>query len=322
MLGRGTRGYHWQVIRPRAQPAVGDQRINSFGIGGDIEIRSGLLTQKQTIAGTTVHFGLGTRTGIDVARIVWPNGVAQAEFDRDADQVIVADQRLKGSCPWVFAYDGTGMRFVTDFLWRSPLGLRINAQDTAGVTQTEDWVKIRGDQLVPRNNAYDVRITAELWETHFFDHVSLMAVDHPDDVEVFVDERFSSRAAGARRPCGDPAARRSRAPGTKRAATSPISWRIRTAATWPPSRAGAYQGIAQDHFVEFELGAEVPRDRPLWLVANGWIYPTDSSINVAIGQGQHDRRRAGWRSKRRTRRAAGWSSLPTWGFRPARTRPF
>ena len=22
-----------------------------------------------------------------------------------------------------------------------------------------------------------------------------------------------------------------------------------------------------------------------WLVANGWIYPTDSSINVAIGQG-------------------------------------
>ena len=39
--------------------------------------------------------------------------------------------------------------------------------------------------------------------------------------------------------------------------------------------------------MEFELGAEVPRDRPLWLVANGWIYPTDSSINVAIGQGQH-----------------------------------
>ena len=25
----------------------------------------------------------------------------------------------------------------------------------------------------------------------------------------------------------------------------------------------------------------------MWLVANGWIYPTDSSINVAIGQGQH-----------------------------------
>ena len=77
----------------------------------------------------------------------------QAEFDRGGDQAIVAEQRLKGSCPWVFADDGTGMRFVTDFLWRSPLGLRINAQDTAGVTQTEDWVKIRGDQLAPRDGA-------------------------------------------------------------------------------------------------------------------------------------------------------------------------
>ncbi len=103
----------------------------------------------------------------------------QADFDRKADQSVVAEQRLKGSCPWVFTYDGTGMRFVTDFLWRSPLGLRINAQDTAGVTQTEDWVKIRGDQLVARDGAYDVRITAELWETHFVDHVSLLVVDHP-----------------------------------------------------------------------------------------------------------------------------------------------
>ena len=89
------------------------------------------------------------------------------------------------------------MRFVTDFLWRSPLGLRINAQDTAGVTQTEDWVKIRGDQLAPSNGVYDVRITAELWETHFIDHVSLMVVDHPAGTEVFVDERFARERAGA-----------------------------------------------------------------------------------------------------------------------------
>src|SRR4029450_10280221 len=146
-----------------------DQRINSFGVGGQMEIRSGLLTQKQLIMGPTVHFGLGTRTAIDVARITWPNGVVQADFDRAGDVVVVAEQRLKGSCPWVFTDDGTGMRFVTDFLWRSPLGLRINAQDTAGVTQTEDWVKIRGDQLAARDGWYDVRITAELWETPFVD---------------------------------------------------------------------------------------------------------------------------------------------------------
>ncbi len=49
---------------------------------------------------------------------------------------------------------------------------------------------------------------------------------------------------------------------------------------------GEFQGIAADHFVEFDLGREIPGDRRQWLVASGWIYPTDSSINVAIGQGQ------------------------------------
>jgi len=50
--------------------------------------------------------------------------------------------------------------------------------------QTEDWVKVRADQLSPRpDNSYDLRITAELWETHFIDHVALMAVDHPAGTE-------------------------------------------------------------------------------------------------------------------------------------------
>ena len=53
--------------------------------------------------GSPVHFGLGTETRIDAARIVWPNGVMQAEFDLAADQDIVATLQLKGSCPWLFA---------------------------------------------------------------------------------------------------------------------------------------------------------------------------------------------------------------------------
>ncbi len=151
LLNRGTRNYHWKQISPRAQPTAGDQRINSFGIGGYVEARAGLLFQKQLLTGGPVHIGLGLQTTIDVVRIVWPNGIPQAEFGTSVDDTLVAEQRLKGSCPWVFAWDGTRMTFVTDFLWRSPLGLRINAQDTAGVTQTEDWVRLRGDQLVPRD---------------------------------------------------------------------------------------------------------------------------------------------------------------------------
>jgi tetratricopeptide (TPR) repeat protein len=285
-LGKGTAGYHWKVVRPRAQQNAGDQRINAFGVGGDIQVRAGLLVQTQVLTGSPLHFGLGTHTGIDVARIVWPNGVAQAEFRGGVDDAIVAEQRLKGSCPWVFAWDGSRMGFVTDFLWRSPLGLRINAQDTAGVTQTEDWVKIAGEQLVPRNGEYDVRITAELWETHFFDHVSLLVVDHPADTEVFVDERFS------------PAHPPSLAVNVMGAVTPVVrAWDdggkdVTDLVTRRDGRylasfeRGAYQGIAKDHSVEFEIG-EVRLKPDTTLIASGWIYPTDSSINVAIGQGGH-----------------------------------
>ena len=283
---KGERQYHWQAIRPRAVTATGDQRINSFGIGGEVEVRTGLHAQKQPIAAPVVHFGLGEAVSAEVARITWPNGVLQSEFDLGSDAAIGASQRLKGSCPWVFAWNGTGMGFVTDFIWRSPLGLRINAQATADVQMTEDWVRIRGDQLAPRAGEYDLRITAELWETHFFDLVSLLVVDHPEGTEVFVDERFAVPP-----------------PRLGAIATSPVREFLavrddggRDVAELVRARddrhldfagRGRYQGVTRDHHIDLELPADAPRTGPLWLVAQGWVHPTDSSINVALGQGAH-----------------------------------
>ena len=284
---RGTRPYRWQVLRPRAATATGDQRINSFGIGGEIELRSALHAQKRIITSPLVHFGLGEAAGADVARITWPNGALQAEFDTKADQAVAATQRLKGSCPWLFAWDGRAMSFVTDLLWRSPLGLRINAQATADVLMTEDWVKVRGDQLVPRDGSYDLRVTADLWETHFFDLVSLLVVDHPAGTEIFVDERFAIPppalavvATGPVQPFA--AVQDDRAHDVSALAS------LRDDRYVDFAGRGAYQGITRAHFVEMTLPDAAPRTGPLWLVAQGWIHPTDSSINVAIGQGRHD----------------------------------
>ena len=52
--------------------------------------------------------------------------------------------------------------------------------------------------------------------------------------------------------------------------------------------------MTRDHYLEIELdlpagagdGATPPPD-DIWLLAHGWVYPTDSSINVALGQGKH-----------------------------------
>ena len=286
LVGQGSAGYGWQRIRPRAHIAAGDQRINAFGVGGEIEIRAGLLVQKQVLTGAPAHFGLGTYIQADVTRISWPNGVTQADFDFAADQVVVAEQRLKGSCPWLFAYDGSAMRFVTDFLWRSPLGLRINAQDTADVAQTEDRVLIRGDQLVAHDGEYDLRITGELWETHFFDYISLLVVDHPIDTEVFVDERFA-RAPTDLTPVV-----------TGRARVVTGAWddagnNVHELVTARDGRyvasfeRGTHQGVTREHYLEVALGPEIEAGDDVALLAYGWVYPTDSSINVALGQGRH-----------------------------------
>lgn len=291
LFSHGAKNYHWQAIRPRAKQAVGDQRINSFGIGGEMEIRSGLLIQKQPITSPLIHFGLGEQTGADVVRIVWPNGSVRAEFELKADQVVVAEQRLKGSCPFLFAYNGREMSFVKDSVpWGSAIGLRIDTLGTASIQATEEWYKIRGDQLVPREGFYDLRITAELWETYYYDHLSLMVVDHPVGTGIFVDERFSVP------------------PPTL--AVRVVATPVRVARAWDDQGTdvtgivreldgkyldtfgrGQYQGVTRDHFVEIELGEDAPQSGPLWLIAHGWMHPTDSSINVALGQGGHEHAR-------------------------------
>jgi Tfp pilus assembly protein PilF len=282
---KSAKNYHWQIVRTRAANATGDQRINSFGVGGEMEIRSGFLVQKQVIAGPLVHFGLGEQTGADVVRIIWPNGSVRAEFELKADQTILAEQRLKGSCPSLFAFDGRAMRFVKDCPpWSSALGLRINAQETADILQPEEWVKIRGDQLVPRDGFYDLRITAELWETYYIDHYALMVVDHPEETEIFVNESFSVPPPKLELYT------------TARPRPFAHAWDDNGQDVTEIVRElddkfldtfgrGAYQGVTRDHYVELELAEDAPRAGPLWLIGHGWMHPTDASINVAISQG-------------------------------------
>jgi Tfp pilus assembly protein PilF len=285
LSGKGTKPYGWQTIRPKAASATGDQRINSFGVGGSVEVRTGLHVQKRPIDGPIVHVGLGDQPTAEVIRVEWPNGVLQSEFDRPAKTVVAASQRLKGSCPWLFAWNGREMAFVTDLIWRSPLGLRINAQATADVLTTEDWVRIRGDQLVPRDGVYDLRVTAELWETHFFDLVSLMAVDHPVGTEVFVDERFTVPTPPLRPIVTGPVRPLAAARDDQgRDIAGVLAARDDRHADF--AGRGAYQGVTRPHHVELTLPDDAPRSGPLWLVATGWVHPTDSSVNVAISQGR------------------------------------
>jgi hypothetical protein len=158
------------------------------------------------------------------------------------------------------------------------------------VLMTEDWVRVRGDQLRPLDGAYDLRITAELWETHFFDLASLLVLDHPAGTEVFVDERFGVPPPALGVTVTGPVEPVAAARDDRGADVTSIV-RDRDDGHLDSAGRGAYQGVTREHFVEVTLPHSAPRHEPLWLVAQGWIHPTDSSINVAIGQGSHERPR-------------------------------
>ncbi len=290
LINRGAKNYHYQTIRTQAAHTLGDQRINSFGIGGEIEIRAGLLTQKQVINSPLLHFGLGEHSQTDVARIVWPNGILQSEFDLKAGQSILANQRLKGSCPSLFAWDGQWLSFVKDVAPLSTgLGLHLNEQTVANIGRTEEWFKLPGNRIAPRADAsgsyYDLRVTDELWETYYIDHYSLMLVDHPPGTEVFIDERVATppsklKLYAVNQPRPFVRAQDDRGQNVSQVVNQLDEQYLDT------FERGPYLGVTRDHWVELELGADAPCDKQLYLIGHGWLRPPDGTVNIAISQGR------------------------------------
>ena len=66
-----------------------------------------------------------------------------------------------------------------------PLGIMGGETAYAFSDPSEDYFKIPGDMLKEKNGRYSIQLTAELWETAYFDQVKLLIVDHPDSSDIF-----------------------------------------------------------------------------------------------------------------------------------------
>jgi len=266
---------------------AGSGKNNTFGIGSRMEMRAGDLYQTRVATGRRTHFGLGPHLKSDVLRIEWPNGVPQTVFLPGNDKSVVEQELLKGSCAFAYTWDGKRFRFVTDAMWRSalgmPLGLMGSGTAFAPAGASQEYLRIPGDALAPRNGRYLLQLTEELWETAYADEVKLVAVDHPDSVDVFVDETFV--------PPG-PVKLRLFHVGARELPRSAVDERgmdvlpaLRESddvyvSNFVPTR---YQGVVEPHDLVMDLGPNVGgQDSRLFL--RGWIYPTDASINVALAQ--------------------------------------
>src|SRR2546427_5143877 len=167
---------------------TGSGKNNAFGIGSMLELRAGTLYESRVVTGRVTHFGLGPHLKADVLRVRWPNGVAQTVYYPGTDEDILEQQILKGSCPFLYAWDGKAFRFVTDVMWRSalgmPLGIMAGGRDIASAPPyaSREYLRIPGRLLAPQNGPrgrYVLQLTEELWETAYLDQAKLLVVDHP-----------------------------------------------------------------------------------------------------------------------------------------------
>ncbi len=271
---------------------TGSGKNNRFAIGASVEILTGELYQKRVVMEPFTHFGLGSYLTADVVRVVWTNGVPQNRILANANQTIVEEQILKGSCAFLYAWNGKQYEFVTDVLWRSalgmPLGIMGNSTTYAFADASREYVKISSRQLQPKDGKLSLRITEELWETPYLDEVTLVAVDHPGDSDIFVDEKFIPPPFP---PLHIYKVTEKIVPRTaiNDRGDDLLPYILNKDDSYTPNLIPAkFQGITSMHDLILDAGPTAKSDR-LILFLNGWIFPSDASINTGLGQGKSER---------------------------------
>jgi tetratricopeptide (TPR) repeat protein len=254
-----------------------------------VEVKAGSVYQKKLYRGTPLLFGLRGRVAADTVRITWPNGLIQNET-RQAAAVKAGEvraykeaQRLSGSCPMVFAWNGRRFELITDVLGVAPLGASSGDGKFFPVDHDE-WVFIPGSALAATGGGfYEVRMTEELREVTYLDRVRLLALDHPAAVEVFTNEKFKSPPFPELRLFG--VKRRVR---PRRA----VDGRGRDVLPALLARDGVYaegfqhtlSGVAETHSLELDFGPAAARGNRAVLYLNGWVDWADGSTFRAASQ--------------------------------------
>ncbi len=286
LINDGGNANGWLDVVLEGLP-TGSGKVNRQGVGSLVEVKAGNLYVARLAGLLPTHVGLGARTKADVVRATWTNGVPQNVFDQKAKSVVKEIQQLKGSCPFVYALNGeTGVwSFVSDALGRSPIGLLYDGVHLAG-WDAREWLFIDGAALrADAAGRLQIDYTEELWEVAFLDEATLMAVDHPEGTGVVPNERTipgvtEKKLFTVARPRPVRAAF-SDASGRPENVTARLARRDQVYVG--PGPETFYQGVRKEHSLVLDLGDVTAGDRVI-LYLSGWIFYTDTSINVSLSQ--------------------------------------
>jgi hypothetical protein len=329
--GNGGQGVFIQLLGRNSKDGQNRLRCNADGIGAWVVAQAGNLwagQENSTLSAglgqsrQPLLFGVARHPRIEVLRLRWPDGTLQAEPDMNNTQElqsgavhqILQRNRMAGSCPILFAWDGRRFVFVNDFLGAGSVG-ETGPDGTCRPPRPEESVKIEAEQLLPRDGQFILKVTEPMDETTYLDRLQLVAIDQPPGVRVYPDERFvtagpppSQELIAFRQEIHPVLARDHRG----RDVTD-------TLRHWDRNRVDdfakpAWTGFAEEHGVELDFGDRLACFKPddqLYLCLAGWTqYPFPESSWAAHQAGIREQ----WPILERQDESGQWRWLGEAGF--------
>jgi hypothetical protein len=275
LLNRSRAGRRWIAVSLQGVKSLKDAQ------DAQVEIKAGALYRRVTYPGYSVLFDAAAYPTIDTVRITWPNGLIQNEVKQATNKAYVYQeaQRLSGSCPMIWTWNGREVQFITDVLGVAPLG----ASDGEGSyfpVDHDEYVSIPGSALAAVNGEYDVRVTEELSEVSYIDQIELQAVDHPAGTDIYTNEKFKGppypefRLFEVRRRVYPRAARDD-------AGRDVLDRLLARDRRYPDQFERTELGVAKLHTLELDFAGAAPDGRTV-LLLNGWVdWPDGSTFRAA-----------------------------------------
>jgi tetratricopeptide (TPR) repeat protein len=191
-----------RLVRRRNVTAPGQKWITvelegvknaKLAYGAEVEVKAGALYQKRFYDGAPLTFSLGSHGFADVVRITWPNGLIQNETRQAAGKAYVYKeaQRLSGSCPHIWTWNGREFQYITDVLGVAPLGAS-SGDGEYFPTDHDEYIQIPASALAKKDGKFEIRITEELAEVAYLDQVQLIAVDHAAGETLLINDKFKA----------------------------------------------------------------------------------------------------------------------------------
>jgi tetratricopeptide (TPR) repeat protein len=277
--------------------ALQGTRSNPSGIGVRVDVVAGGLRASRRARELPIEIGVGQHRQLDAVNVHWSElspSYTEIDLTNCAPLRVLELALPTGSCPYLYTWDGTRMRFVTDLLCSAPLGLPV--APGIYIEADEDEIVHLGNDVnfVPKLSRegameaknYVLNITEELREVLYLDEAKLIVIDHPPGTEVHTTEKMLARKPPGGYPRDEIVTLKNRVP--LRAAVNDTGLdvtravaEIDTAFASPTKlREPQLRGLAEPHSVTADFGA-LPTDRPLVLALTGWLKFGGGMANIA-----------------------------------------